>query len=59
MQQDPLLALILADQSIHNVQRHAIADGGQRVNFRHRLGQARVVGLETKEIIHAARGQAE
>ena len=51
-------SFILADERVHDVQRHAVAEYGQRVNFRHGPRQPLRVALEAPDVVHAAQRQA-
>ena len=59
MEERSLLALILADQRVRDVQDDAITDGRKRINLGHRFGQPRCICFEAHGVIDAADGEAE
>ena len=58
VQQALVLAMVLADQGIRDVQHHLVSHGRERVNLWNGRAEPEEVILEPDEVIHTALGQA-
>ena len=58
MQSPDLLAFVLADQSIHDVERHAISERRKRVELGQGLGKPGGVAFKAQAVVYAAHGKA-